>query len=159
MDAEDFSLNNGTDSKVVKDFSAVLPWVSVSVFSNCFIIESIDGCDLSSFVISSEEGNMSWVLEFEAEEKLESLNRVESSINKVSHEDISSVRDLSSLVEQFEEVVELTVDVTTDGNGSLHGLNVALFDKDFLNFLAKDSEFSLGEDGSTLNGLKPVVDV
>lgn len=47
VDAESFSVDDGSDWKVVKDFSAVLPRVGVTVFSVDFVIESVDGGDLS----------------------------------------------------------------------------------------------------------------
>jgi hypothetical protein len=52
-------------------------------------------------MISSQEGDMSWVFQLEAQQKLEGLNRVESSVNKISHEDVSGVWDLATLVEKF----------------------------------------------------------
>ena len=47
MDAKDFSFNQGGNAKVVKDLGAVLPRVGVSVFSDDFVVETIDRCDLS----------------------------------------------------------------------------------------------------------------
>jgi hypothetical protein len=47
VDTECFSINDGTDWQVVKDFCAVFPWIRVSIFSVDFIIEAIDSCDLS----------------------------------------------------------------------------------------------------------------
>ena len=54
MDAEDLALNDGSDSEIIEDLGAVFPWVSVSVLSNGLIVESVHCCDLSSFVISSQ---------------------------------------------------------------------------------------------------------
>jgi len=98
MDTEDFAFNYGTNAEVVKDFGAVFPWVCISIFSNCLIIEAIYGGDLSSLVVTSKECNMSWILELEAKKELECFNRVEASIDKVTHEDISSVWDFSTFV-------------------------------------------------------------
>jgi hypothetical protein len=53
MNAEDFSFNNGSNTKVIEYLGAVFPWISVSVFSNGFIIEAIDSGDLPSLVVSS----------------------------------------------------------------------------------------------------------
>lgn len=99
MDAENFSFNNGTDTEVVENFCAVFPWISVSILSNGLIIESIHGGDLSGFVVTSEQSDVGWILELKAEQKLECLNRIITSVDKVSHEDVSSIWDLSSLVE------------------------------------------------------------
>jgi hypothetical protein len=47
VDTESFSVNDGTDWKVVKDFGTVLPWIWVSILSVDFIVKAVDGCDLS----------------------------------------------------------------------------------------------------------------
>ncbi len=47
VNAEGFSVDDGTDWKVVKDFGTVLPWIWVSILSVDFIIKAVDGCDLS----------------------------------------------------------------------------------------------------------------
>ena len=99
MDAEDLSLNDGTNTEVVENFCAVLPRVGISVLSNGLVIEAIDGGDLSGLVVTSQEGDVSWVLQLQAQEKLECLNRVEPSVHKVAHENIACVWDLATLIE------------------------------------------------------------
>lgn len=46
VDTECFSVDDGTNWKVVKDFGTVLPWIWVSILSVDFIIKAVDGCDL-----------------------------------------------------------------------------------------------------------------
>jgi hypothetical protein len=74
MDTEDLSFNDSTNTKVVKYFGAVLPRICIAVFSDGFIIESIDSGDLSGLVVTSQEGDVSGILEFQTEQKLEGLN-------------------------------------------------------------------------------------
>ena len=73
VDAEDFTFDNSSDTKVIEHLSAVLPWVGISVLSNGLIIEAVHGGDLSGFVVTSQEGDVSWVLELQAQEELEGL--------------------------------------------------------------------------------------
>jgi len=101
MDAENFSLDDSSDTKIIEHFGAVLPRISISILSNGLIVETVDGGDLSGLVISSEQCDVSWVLQFEAQQKLESLNRVESSVHEVSHEDVSSIWNFTTFVEKF----------------------------------------------------------
>ena len=159
MDAEDFAFDNSTNAEVIEDFGAILPWVSVSVLSNGLIIEAIHGSDLSCLVVTSEESDMSWVLELEAKEQLECFNGIEASIDEVTHEDIASVWNLTTLVEELEEIMELAMDISADGDWSFHWLDVAFLDQDFLYFLAEDSELSLWQNCSALDGLEPAVDI
>ena len=50
----------------------------------------------------------------EGEEEEKRLDAVEASVDEVSHEQIVGVRAFASNLEQFHQVVELTVDVTAD---------------------------------------------
>lgn len=47
VDAESLSVDDGSDGEVVKDFSAVFPRIGITVFSVDFVVESVDGGDLS----------------------------------------------------------------------------------------------------------------
>jgi hypothetical protein len=54
MDAKDFSFNNGSNSKIVKDFSAIFPGIGIAVLSDSLVIESIYSSNLSGFVVTSQ---------------------------------------------------------------------------------------------------------
>ena len=64
MDAEYLSFDNGSDSKVIKYFCAVLPGVSITILSDSFIVKAVNCSNLSSLVITSKEGNVSWIFKF-----------------------------------------------------------------------------------------------
>jgi hypothetical protein len=74
VDAEDLSFDNSADAQVVKNFSAILPGVGITVLSDSFVIEAVNSGNLPSFVVASEEGDVSGVLELEAKKKLEGLD-------------------------------------------------------------------------------------
>lgn len=71
MDAENLSFDNSTNTKVIEDLGTILPWVGITVLSNSFVIETIHGGDLSGLVVTSEEGDVGWILQLEAQQKLE----------------------------------------------------------------------------------------
>jgi len=98
MDAEDLPFNNCPNAKVVEDLSAVFPRVSISIFPNSLIVEAVNGRNLSCLMISSEESNVGGVLQLQAKEQLEGLNRVVASVDKVPHEDVPRVGDFASLI-------------------------------------------------------------
>jgi hypothetical protein len=159
VNAEDLALNDSSDTEIVEYFSAVLPWVSVSVLSNGLIVESIDSSDLSCFVISSKESDMSWVFQLEAEQELECFDGVESSVDKISHENIASVWNFTALVEKFQKIVELSMDISTNGNRSFNWLNITFFDQNLFDLFAKDSKFSFWKNCSVFDGLEPLINV
>ena len=101
VDAEDFTFDNSTDAEVVEDLGAVLPRIGISVFSNGLVVETIHGGDLSCLVVSSQQGDVSGVLQLQTQQQLEGFHRVESSIHKVPHEDVSRVWNISADVEKM----------------------------------------------------------
>ena len=66
VNAENLALDDCPNTKIIKDLGAIFPWVSVSVLPYSLIIETINGGDLSSLVISSEKSDVSRVLKLEA---------------------------------------------------------------------------------------------
>ena len=55
--------------------------------------------------------------------------------------------------------MELTMDISTDGDWSSNWLDIAFFDQDILDFLAHDPQFPFWEDGTVLYSFQPVVGV
>ena len=78
-------------------------------------------------MVTSEKGDAVGPLQLQTEQELEGLNRVVAAIDEVTHEDVAGIRNLTTFFEKLEEVVELTMDVTADGNGSADWLDIALF--------------------------------
>jgi len=104
-------------------------------------------------MVASEESDESRILQFETQQQLEGLHGVVTSVNEVSHEDVSGVGYLSSFVEQLEQVMELAMDISTDGDRSLNRLDVAFLDQQLLHLLTENSEVSLRQDASVLHNL------
>lgn len=55
--------------------------------------------------------------------------------------------------------MELTVNITADGNRCADWLDIALLDENLLDLLAEDSEVSFRENTATLDDVKPLVDI
>ena len=142
MDAEYFAFYNRTNAEVVEHFGAVFPRIRVAILSHCFIVEPIDGCDLSRLVVTSQQGDVLGVFQLQAQQELETLHWVKSSVHVIAHEDVFGCWDLSTLVEQFQKVMELPVDVSANRNWSFDWLHVALLYQNFLYFLAQNTKLS-----------------
>ena len=129
--AEDFVVDDGSKWKVVEDFSAVLPGIGVTILPADLVVEAIDRGDLPGLVIAPEESDPVGVLDFEAEEELEGLNRMISSIHKISNEDVAGLIDFATYMrsigtspEEFEKVVELPVDIPANGDWGSNRLHI-----------------------------------
>ena len=95
-------------------------------------LEYLHLCDLSALVIASEDGDSILIAHLKGDEKSHRLHTVVATIDVVTHEEVVRVGWLTANLEELAQVVELTVDITTDGDGSAHLLHVRLVDQDFL---------------------------
>ena len=87
--------------------------------------------DLSALMIASEDGESILEADLKGNKKSHSLNWVVTTVDIVAHEQIVRVRRLSTNFEKLSEVMELTVDVSADCDGSTDLLDVRLVNKDF----------------------------
>jgi len=159
VNAEDLAFYNGSNSEEIEHFGAVLPGVGVTILAHGLVVETVHLGDLACLVVSSEQSDMARVLQFEAEEILEGLNGIEPAIDKITHEDVAGVWDVTALVKEFEQVMELTMDVTADGDWGRHGLHIALLNQELFDLLTEHSEVAFWEYSALLDSGKPLVDV
>ena len=82
-------------------------------------------------MVTSQNGDSVLKADFKGHQEGYSLNRVVATIDVVTHEEVVSVRGLSSDLEQLAQVVELSVDVTADGHWGAHLLHVRLVYQNF----------------------------
>jgi len=87
--------------------------------------------DLSRLVISSQDSDSILIADLKGDKESDGLDGVVASVNVISHEEVVGVGGLTTDFEQLAQVVELTVDVTANGDGGAHLLHVGLVDKDF----------------------------
>lgn len=57
MEAENTSLDNGSERKIVEEGCEVQPDIRISVLSEALIVEAVDLGDLLTFMVTSEDGN------------------------------------------------------------------------------------------------------
>jgi len=126
MDTENFAFDDSSSAEEIEDFSAVLPGVGVSVFTHALVVESVDLGDLSGLVVTSEESDVAGVLQLQAHQECECLYGVETTVNEIAHKNVAGLGNFSSLVEELDQIMELSMDISTDSNGCAHGLDVAL---------------------------------
>lgn len=104
-------------------------------------------------MVTSQKGDVARVLNLQAEQELNGLDGVVSAINIVSHENIARVWDFATTIEELHQVVELSMDVTADGNGGLNRLAVGFFNENFFDFLADESKIAFGQNLTILDSL------
>lgn len=68
-------------------------------------------------MISADESDPVRISDLEHEEEQECLHRIEAAVHEVAHEDVICFGALSSDLEQFHQVEELAMDISTDLTG------------------------------------------
>jgi hypothetical protein len=153
VDAEDFVVDDGGDSHIIEDFGAVFPDIEGAVFPDAFIIESIDLGDQPGFVVSSEQGDSVFVPYFQSQKEQECFDAVSSSVDIVSQEDVVGVGWVSSDFEEFDQVIELAVDVSADGHWGFDVDCVFLLLEDLFAHVAEGFDIALRQFLSTFQFL------
>jgi len=157
--AQDLLLDESRQGKVVKEVSEVLPDVGSSILAKALVIEPIHLGDLSTFVISSEDGEALLVSHLHGDQKCHRFHRVIPSVDVVSHEQIVGIRRLASDAEEFHQIVELAVNISAHGDGTIDCLNIGLLHQDFLSLLTEIFDLLFRQRLALSQDLDELVDV
>lgn len=84
MKAEDLILNESGKRKEIEEVGEIFPDVSVAVFSEAFIIKSIDLCNLAGLVISSKDGDTLGVTDLKANKEGNRFDGVVTAVDIVT---------------------------------------------------------------------------
>jgi len=156
---EDLVLNQGSEGEIVKEVGEGFPNVGVSILAETLVIESIDLSNLTRLVVSAEDGNAILIADLKGDQEGHGLDRVVTAIDVVTHEEIVRVGRVAADAEELHEIVELTVNITTDGDGAAHRLDVGLFHQDLACLLAKSLDIGLRELLALHQVLDPAVNI
>lgn len=134
-------LDQSSEWEVVEEIGEVLPNVGIAILSQTLIIEAVDLGDLSRLVVATQDGDSILVSDLECHQERDGLDTVVASIDIVSHEQIVRVWRLATDSEQFNQIVKLSVNVTTHSDRTSDLLNAELFGEDLLCFGTQLKDF------------------
>ena len=127
VQAEDAALDDSCEGQVVKERGEVLPHVGITILTEALIVESIDLRDLLAFVVAAQDGDTLWIANLVADEECHCLDGVVAAVYVVAHEEVVVVGQLTSNLEKFLEIIELSMDVTADRDRCRNFGHVAFF--------------------------------
>ena len=145
VETEDLIHHDSRQRKVVEELCQQSPHIRVPVLSQAFIVEAVNLSDLPALVISSQDRDSVRVSDLQSNEKSHGLNGVVASIDIVSHEQVVGIRKLTSKPEEFLQVVELPVDVATDGHRGSDWLDIRFLDEDIFSLVAETLDLRLSK--------------
>lgn len=88
-------------------------------------------------MVTPQEGNPVFIAHLQGQQHEEGLDAVPSAVHVVPQEDVVSIGRVAADLEQLQQVIELPVDVSADGDWRAHPHGVGLSLKDFLGQLAQ----------------------
>ncbi len=116
---KDLFVENVAESKSVESMREEVHRL-VAVLSDDFSFESVELVHAPAFVVASVHVEAGWIHEFVDVEREDALHRKRSSVDEVSVEQVGSIcRWLAVELEDVEQVIVLSMDVTADGEGLL----------------------------------------
>lgn len=142
VEAEDLVAHDSGEGKIVEELRKTAPNIRIAIFTQTFIIKSVNLGDLSAFMVSAQNRYPIRIPNFQRDKQRNSLDRIVASINIVTHEKIVGIRQFSAKPKEFFQIVKLTMNVSANCHGSFYRLNIWLFDQNLFGLAAEGSDFS-----------------
>ena len=114
---EDATVHKGADRKKIEHVDTLLPDVGSAVLPHALVIKTIHLGDLPALVVSTKKRNAVGVEDLQRKQEQKRFDAVVASVDIIAHEEVIRIRTFASDKEQLLQIVELTVDVSTDLEG------------------------------------------
>ena len=159
MKAENTVFDYSTKRNVVEHVGEHFPDILTSVLSQALVVKPVSLRKSPRLVVASGQSDSVLIPNFQRYEEADSLNRVVSPIHIISEKEIVSVGYISPDREELYKVMELTVDVSTDGDWCSNGLYVRFGGEYLYGLGGEELDFGLGDPLEAFKFLYDVVDV
>ena len=130
MQAKYLILHNSSHGDIVEEISEHGPNILVPILLLALLIKTIDLRDSSRFVVAPREMDAVRISHLQCDQKRYRFHRVVPSINKIAHKEIVGERHIASDGEKFDEIMQLSMNITTNGNGCFDWGCIGLFRED-----------------------------
>lgn len=124
VEAEDLIVDERGEGEVIEEVGEVFPNIRIAIFSKALIVEAVDLCDLTRFVIATEDRNALRVSDFESNKESDCLYGIVTSINVITHEEIVGIGVWSTNSEKLHQVMKLSVNISAYCYRAFHWLHV-----------------------------------
>mmetsp|Transcript_37745 Transcript_37745/g.59635 ORF Transcript_37745/g.59635 Transcript_37745/m.59635 type:complete len:222 (-) Transcript_37745:107-772(-) len=133
VDTENTTINNRSQSQIIKYSTTVLPNISTAILLVSLIIKPVNCGNLSRLVVPSQKSDFVWEFSLQSDQIGEGFETVVPSINKITHKHVMRVREVASSPKQLLQIIKLPMDVSTDGYRAADRLDIALFQQELHN--------------------------
>jgi len=155
METEDLTLHYCGERETIKEISEEFPYFRTPILSQTLVVKTIDLSNLPRFVVPSQDGDSVWMPHFEGNEERYGLHRVIPSIYIVPHEEVVRIRTLTPDPEQFRQVIELAMNITTDSHWTFHVVYIAILYQKLSRFIDEASHVGLRQRLTFIEAINP----
>lgn len=113
MHGENLLVDDSGDGKAVEAIGKGLPELNV-IATLALVVEAIDTVDRSTLVVTSQNEEVLGVLDLVGEEQADGLEGLLTSVDIVTEEEVVGLGREATVLEESEEIVVLSVDITAD---------------------------------------------
>lgn len=136
MQAENLIFDDGSEWNIVEEIGEHSPRSITSILLHTLVIEPIDLRNSPRLMIAPCEMNTLRISNLQSHKQRYSFHWIISSIDKVTHKQVVSERHVSSYRKELNEVVQLSVNVSTNSNWYLDWSRICLLQEDSSGFLS-----------------------
>lgn len=142
MHGENLLVDDSGDRKAVEAIGECLPQLDI-VATLALVVEAIDSVDRGALVVTSEDEEVFGVLDLVGKEQANGLKRLLTSVDVVTEEEVVGLRREATVLEESEEIVVLSMDITADLDWSLEFEEDGLRDEDLTSLGAEITDLGL----------------
>jgi hypothetical protein len=93
-------LDESSEREEIEEIGKIFPYISIAIFAQAFIVETVDLSDLARFVVATKNRDALFVSNFQRHQQCDSLDRIIAAIDVVAHEQVIGVCKVKSKLQQ-----------------------------------------------------------
>mmetsp|Transcript_15708 Transcript_15708/g.36056 ORF Transcript_15708/g.36056 Transcript_15708/m.36056 type:complete len:312 (-) Transcript_15708:8-943(-) len=126
--------------QVVKGIREMFPDIGISILPETLIIKPVHLGNLTTLVVSTQNGDTTPVSDFERNQQRDGFQRVIPSVNVIPHKEIVGIRTGSPNPKQFCQIIKLAMNVTAYCHWCLNRLDIGFLLENFLGLRRKTAK-------------------
>ena len=159
MNRKDITISYGADGKEVEQVSVKFPNCRTSELVLTLHIEAIVLGDSPEFMVSSNQENLTGILQFQQAQQRNCFHTMGSSVDVISKEEVICVWQFSSDFENLQDIEKLTMYISNNCDWQGDSFDIFLLYEDVLQLKAQDLNRLLIEDLASQCLLQKTIDI